>query len=71
MTEPVLIEVRSKFKEKFIDKKKWLPRSCDLNPCDYFLWPHLKSRVYNPLPKNLYDLKINIENEIKKLTQMY
>jgi hypothetical protein len=57
----------SKFKEKFIDKKKWPPRSCDLNPCDYFLWPYLKSKVYNPLPNNLDDLKVNIENEIKKI----
>jgi hypothetical protein len=59
--------LRSKIKQKFIDKKKWPPRSCDLNPCDYFLWPYLKSRFYDPLPKNLDDLKINIGNEIKKM----
>ncbi len=57
-----------KFKEKFKDKKKWPPRSCDLNPCDYFLWPYLKSKVYNPLSNNLSDLNVNIENEIKKIT---
>ncbi|GBO01650.1 hypothetical protein AVEN_273261-1 [Araneus ventricosus] len=24
----------------------WPPRSPDLNPCDFFLWGHLKSLVY-------------------------
>jgi hypothetical protein len=43
------------------------PRSYDLNPCDYFLWSYLKSKVYNPLQNNLDDLKVNIENEIKKI----
>ena len=56
-----------KFKEKFIDKSKWPPRSPDLNPCDFFLWGYLKQRVYNPLPKTLDDLKINIEREIKNI----
>ena len=59
--------LRSKFGDKFIDNKKWPPRSPDLNPCDYFLWGYLKSRVYNPLPKNLDDLKTNIEREIKNI----
>jgi hypothetical protein len=60
--------LRSKFGEKFIDKKKLPPRSPDLNPCDYFLWGFLKSRVFNPLPKNLDDLKANIEREIKNIS---
>ena len=57
----------SKFGDKFVDKKKWPPRSPDLNPCDFFLWGYLKSRVYNPLPRNLDDLKANIEREIKTI----
>ncbi len=60
--------LRSKFGEKFIDKKKWPPRSPDLNPCDYFLWDYHKSRVYNPLPRNLDDLKANIDREIKNIS---
>lgn len=59
----------SKFLDKFIDKNQWPPRSPDLNPCDYFLWGYLKSKVYNPLPKNLDDLKANIEREIKKINK--
>ena len=56
-----------KFGEKFLDKKKWPPRSPDLNPCDFFLWGHLKSKVYYPLPKNIIELKANIEREIKSI----
>jgi len=60
--------LRSKFGEKFIDKKKWRPpRSPDLNPCHYFLWGYLKSRVY-PLPKDLDDLKAKKETEIKNIS---
>ena len=59
----------SKFKSKFIDKTKWPPYSPDLNVCDFFLWGYLKAKVYNPLPKNLDDLKMNITREIKKINK--
>ena len=58
--------LNEKFSNRFVDKKKWPPRSPDLNPCDFYLWGYLKSVVYNPLPKKLDDLKANIEREIKK-----
>ena len=58
--------LKSKIGEKFIDKKKYPPRSPDLNPCDYYLWGYLKSRVYSPLPKTLDQLKANIKPEILK-----
>lgn len=57
-----------KFGDKFLHKKMWPPRSPDLNPCDYYLWGHLKQYAYNPLPKTLDDLKQNIEREIKKIS---
>ena len=57
----------SKFSRKFLSKLMWPPRSPDLNPCDFFLWGHLKALVYNPLPKTLEDLKANIEREIKNV----
>lgn len=59
--------LKSKFGDKFLDKKRWPPRSPDLNPCDFFLWGYLKSKVYNPLPKNLDELKANIQREIKNI----
>ena len=61
--------LKDQFGKKFIDKDMWPPRSPDLNPCDFFLWGHLKSMAYNPLPKTLDDLKANIEREIKKISK--
>ena len=34
-----------KFENKFIDKNLWPRRSPDPNPCDFFLWGHLKEVV--------------------------
>lgn len=47
---------------------KWPPRSCDLTPLDFFLWGHLKDRVYKNQPKNLEQLKRNIKEVIEQLT---
>lgn len=59
--------LEGKFNVKFINKTQWPPRSPDLNPCDYFLWGYLKSKVYRPLPKTLDDLKTNITREINNI----
>jgi hypothetical protein len=59
--------LKNKFGDRFIDKKTWPPRSPDLNPCDFFLWGYLKSRVYNPLPNNLDELKANRAREISNI----
>lgn len=67
--ETVQTWLHGKFGKKFIDKNLWPPRSSDLNPCDFFLWGHLKSVVYNPMPKTLDDLKANLEREIKKISK--
>ena len=58
-----------KFNKKFLHKKIWPSRSPDLNPCDYYLWGYLKSKVYNPIPKTLDDLKANIEREVGKIKE--
>ena len=42
---------------------EWPPRSEDLTPCDFFLWGHLKSKVYFSPPENTDDLKERIVNE--------
>ena len=59
----------TKFGTKFINKNQWPAHSPDLNPCDFFLWGYLKSRVYNPMPKDLADLKSNLDREVKKLNK--
>lgn len=47
--------------------REWPPRSPDLNPCDFFLWGYLKSRVYYPKPTNLDELQAAIEREVRQL----
>ena len=32
---------------------EWLPRSPDLTSCDYFLWGHIKNRVFQSPPPSL------------------
>lgn len=59
--------LKDKFKDRFIAKHQWPPRSPDLNPCDFFLWGYLKELVYSPLPRNLDELRANIETAIKSI----
>ncbi|EFN79592.1 hypothetical protein EAI_04836, partial [Harpegnathos saltator] len=42
---------------------EWPPRLPDLSPNDYFLWGHLKDRVYKTKPQNLDDLRNRILDE--------
>lgn len=47
---------------------EWPARSPDLTPLDFFLWGHLKSRVYIQKPNNIEDLKERIREEIRNIT---
>ncbi len=57
----------------------WPPRSPDLSCCDYFLWGYLKSKVYINKPRDLEQLRANIEREsaaisnemLKKVTENF
>ena len=61
----------TQFKEKIISRRAefaWPPYSPDLNPCDFYLWGYLKSKVYtDPIPKTTEELKENIRREAKKI----
>lgn len=46
---------------------EWDPYSPDLNPCDYFLWGYLKSKVWATSPRTIPDLKNAITNEINQI----
>nr|XP_018913457.1 PREDICTED: uncharacterized protein LOC109041542 [Bemisia tabaci] len=47
---------------------EWPPRSPDLTPLDYFLWGHLKSKVYETAPQSIQELKQRIVDECAKIT---
>jgi hypothetical protein len=42
----------------------WPPRSCDLTPCDFFLWPFLKNAIYNTTINDLAELQNRIRMKI-------
>jgi hypothetical protein len=42
------------------DNQNWPPRSCDLTPCDLFLWGFVKYRVYANKPQMIPELKVEI-----------
>jgi hypothetical protein len=48
----------------------WPPRSPDLNPCDYWFWGFLKSKVFHGTTFHcLDDLEARIKEEIANITQ--
>ena len=48
----------------------WLPRSPDMTPCDFFLWGHVKERVYvPPLPADLDELRNRITAAVNSVTE--
>ena len=57
--------LKNRFGDRFIYKKIWHPRSPDSGSIQR--WVYLKSRVYNPLPKKLDELKANIVREISNI----
>ena len=62
--------LRETFQNRIIGfgfEREWPPRSPDLTPCDFFLWGHLKSKVYSTPPQNLEELKERIEIEMTEL----
>jgi hypothetical protein len=50
--------------EQTVSKHLWQPRSPDLTTCDYFLWRHLKSTMYETNPHAIQELKDNISHAV-------
>lgn len=62
------------FPNKWIGRRgaiEWPARSPDLTPLDFFLWGHLKSRVYIDRPRNLDDLQTRIRQEMDRLPRIW
>lgn len=47
---------------------EWPARSPDLTPLDFFLWGHLKSKIYKTQPQSLNDLRQRIIDECRAIT---
>lgn len=45
----------------------WPPRSCDLTPCDFFLWPFIKNSIYRTPIEDINDLKRRISEKIAEI----
>jgi hypothetical protein len=59
---------REFFGNRLISKIVWTSRSHDLTPPIFFLWDHLKERVYKGNPRKLNDFKKAISQAIKDIT---
>ena len=46
---------------------EWPPRSPDLTPLDFFLWGHIKAKVYQTPPANLQVLRRRIQDAFREL----
>jgi len=54
--------------------QNWPPRSCDLTPCDLFLWGVVRSLVYANKPQTIPELKAEIRQfdmSLVKLSRSY
>ena len=63
--------LRENFGQRVISLKtdfNWAPHSPDLNPLDFFLWGHLKNRMYANSPETLADLKAEIKRVMANVT---
>ena len=46
---------------------EWPPRSPYLTPCHFFLWGHLKERVFTTTASSIEDLKSKIKRECRRI----
>ena len=56
------------FAERIISKGVWPARSPDLTPPDFYLWGAAKGNVYKNNPRNIDELKIEIQDYIQSVT---
>lgn len=62
--------LHQQFPEKWIGNRgavEWPARSPDLSPLDYYLWGHLKNKIYKTVPNDVAELRANIVNGFNSL----
>lgn len=55
------------FDDRVISKGLWAPRSPDLTPPDFFLWPYLKNRISINRMHTIQELKMPLNEKLMKL----
>ena len=67
--------VQTPFRETFGNRvisrrtdNPWPAHSPDLNPCDFFLWGHVKNQVFANSPETVEDLKREIQRRLEEVT---
>jgi len=66
--------LQEKFPGRVISRnghQNWPPRSCDLTPCDFFLWGFVKSGVYANKPQTIPELEVEFRRVMAKLSRNY
>ncbi len=69
MSEETIEFSRKFFNVRFVSIGLWLLRSPDLTPLVFFLWRHLKNKIFATLPATVEELKRHITMEIQNITQ--
>jgi hypothetical protein len=62
--------LHERFERKVIFRKSdvnFSPRSCDLNPLDFFFWGFFKSQVYTNKPQSTDAMKVNITQAMAQI----
>ena len=62
--------IQERFGERVMSRRcaiEWAPHSPDLTPPDFFLWGHLKGRVYSTNPQTIQEIKRNVERETRQI----
>lgn len=72
VTRPVLNLLNEAFDGRLISRNcefPWPARSPDLTPMDFWLWGVLKDNVYKTPPRNMAELRHNIAETARSITQ--
>jgi hypothetical protein len=48
----------------------WPPRSPDLNPCDFFVWGHMKQLVYVTPVNSIEELQLRVQNAAQEILDL-
>ncbi len=69
MSEQTMEFLLEFFNDRLVSVGLWPPRSPDLTPLDFFLWGHLKNKIFATPPASIEELKWRIALEIQNITQ--